>query len=98
MFSSIFKSNNLEISSEVKKDFHVIVIVNNNKIKDLKLDPPFLNRFEKHIVNFKMLLEKREIDINSLKILAKFYHTSIDYIVGLTNQKEPYPEIEKIRN
>ena len=37
-------------------------------------------------------LGKREIDINSLKILAKFYNTSIDYIVGLTNNKEPYKE------
>lgn len=37
-------------------------------------------------------LGKREIDINSLKILAKFYNTSIDYIVGLTNNKESYKE------
>ncbi len=30
------------------------------------------------------------IDINSIIKLAKFYHTSIDYLVGLTNQKTPY--------
>lgn len=23
--------------------------------------------------------------------LAKFYHTSVDYLIGLTDQKEPYP-------
>lgn len=27
------------------------------------------------------------IDINSLIILAKFYNTSIDYLVGLTDKK-----------
>lgn len=30
------------------------------------------------------------IPIVSLKILAKFYCTSIDYLVGLTDVKEPY--------
>ena len=52
-----------KISSEVNKDFHAIVIVNKNQIKDLKLDPPFLNRFEKHIIDFELLLEKRDIEI-----------------------------------
>ena len=52
-----------KISSEVNKDFHVIIIVNNNKIQELKLDPPFLNRFEKHLINFRMLLEERDIEI-----------------------------------
>lgn len=31
------------------------------------------------------------IDIGQLIKLAKFYNTSIDYLVGLTNQIEPYP-------
>ena len=52
-----------KVSSEVNKDFHVIVIVNKNQINNLKLDPPFLNRFEKHIVNFNMLLDERDIEI-----------------------------------
>ena len=30
------------------------------------------------------------IDINSLVILAKFYHTSVDYLIGLTNEIKPY--------
>ena len=54
-----------KVSSEVNKDFHVIIIVDKNKIQNLKLDPPFLNRFEKHIVNFKMLLDKKDIEISS---------------------------------
>ena len=33
----------------------------------------------------------RYIPIYHLETLALFYNTSIDYIVGLTNVKEPYP-------
>ena len=31
------------------------------------------------------------IDIYSLIKLAKFYNTSTDYLLGLTNNKKPYP-------
>ncbi len=34
--------------------------------------------------------EKRQIPIVSLKKLAKFYNTSIDYIVELTDEITPY--------
>lgn len=34
--------------------------------------------------------EKRQIPISSLKKLAIFYNTSIDYIVGLTDNPTPY--------
>lgn len=30
------------------------------------------------------------IDANNIVLLANFYHTSIDYLLGLTNQVEPY--------
>ena len=63
-----------KISSEINKDFRVIIIVNKEKIEELKLDPPFLNRFEKHIINFKMLLNERDIKISKklVNILKKF--------------------------
>lgn len=32
-----------------------------------------------------------EMPYGALIILSKFYQTSIDYILGLTNVKEPYP-------
>jgi len=35
---------------------------------------------------------KRDIPVDLLQILAKFYNTSIDYIVGDTNIIDRYPE------
>ena len=66
-----------KISSEVNKDLHIIIIVNKNQIQNLKLDPPFLNRFEKHIINFKMFLEEKDIEIaknisDYLRLISSF--------------------------
>lgn len=30
------------------------------------------------------------IDANNIILLADFYHTSVDYLLGLTSQIEPY--------
>jgi len=34
--------------------------------------------------------EEIMIDANNIMLLADFYHTSVDYLLGLTNQVEPY--------
>ncbi len=34
---------------------------------------------------------KREIPVHLLVELAKLYHTSTDYLLGLTNQSKAYP-------
>ena len=70
-----------KISSEINKDFRVIIIVNKEKIEELKLDPPFLNRFEKHIINFKMILNEKDIEIS--KNISKY----IEEISGVKNNK-----------
>lgn len=36
---------------------------------------------------------KRTIPIIHLIKLANFYHVSLDYLVGLTNELKPYPRI-----
>ena len=33
----------------------------------------------------------RQIPIECLILLARFYCTSVDYLLGLTDQREPYP-------
>lgn len=37
---------------------------------------------------------QRQIPIPMLIALAKYYHTSTDYLLGLTNQKKAYPRNE----
>lgn len=34
---------------------------------------------------------RRDLPLDALIILAKFYHTSTDYLLGLTDEKKPYP-------
>ena len=34
--------------------------------------------------------EQRQLPLSALIALAKFYKTSTDYILGLTDKKEPY--------
>ena len=38
---------------------------------------------------------KRDIPTDVLIALADYYHTSIDYLLGITNEKEPYPRCER---
>lgn len=32
------------------------------------------------------------IPVEKLVVLAKFYNTSVDYLLGLTDERKPYPE------
>ena len=38
---------------------------------------------------------KRDIPVDLLRLLAKFYNTSIDYIVGETDITQRYPDVSK---
>ena len=40
--------------------------------------------------------EKRQIPISSLKKLAAFYNTSIDYLVGITDEIKPYSASKRV--
>ena len=39
--------------------------------------------------------EARQIPISLLITLAHFYNTSTDYLLGITNEKKPYPRRPK---
>lgn len=36
-----------------------------------------------------------ELSYEGLIILSKFYNTSIDYLLGITNSYKPYPKVKK---
>ena len=38
---------------------------------------------------------QRQIPLNLLMELALFFDTSTDYLLGLTNERKPYPRISK---
>ena len=37
---------------------------------------------------------RREFPIDCIIKLANFYNTSTDYLLGITNEKKPYPRIK----
>ena len=38
---------------------------------------------------------KREIPVHHLETLADFYRTSVDYLLGRTDQAKPYPAVRR---
>lgn len=70
------------------------------RLKDLREDKDLTQQNIATILNVTQVAysyyesEKRMIPINILKQLAKFYNTSTDYILGLTNEKKAYPRVK----
>ena len=64
-----------------------------NRLKDLREDKDLKQADIAKILNIsqtnysKYELEKINIPVETLKKLALFYNTSLDYILGLTNKK-----------
>ena len=72
--------------------------MNFKRLKDLREDND-LNQTEvaKIIATTQQQYSKYEtgiriIPIDKLNILADYYNTSVDYIIGRTNIKKPYPK------
>lgn len=71
------------------------------RLKDLREDKDLKQEDIANLLNIsqtnysKYELGKVNIPINSLKVLASFFNTSIDYILGLTNETKPYPKINQ---
>jgi len=40
-------------------------------------------------------LENLNIPLDTLRQLALFYNTSVDYLLGLTDERKPYPRAKK---
>ena len=71
------------------------------RLHDLRVDSDLL---QKNIADYLKCtqvsysyyeLGKRDIPTDVLIKLAAFYHTSTDYLLGITDVKEPYPRGSK---
>jgi transcriptional regulator with XRE-family HTH domain len=66
------------------------------RIKDLREDRDLTQRDVADYLHVKQNTYsqyengQRQLPINALIALAKFYRTSTDYILGLTNERKPY--------
>lgn len=80
---------------------HKLVVQGNSiklRIRDLRED---LDYSQKYIANYLHIhqttysdyeLGNLNVPISILSQLADLYNTSIDYLVGRTNEKKPYPK------
>lgn len=72
--------------------------MNVNRLRDLREDHDLFQKdIAKILGTTQQVYSEYEIDIRLMPIdkldkLASFYNTSIDYIVGRTNMKNPYPK------
>lgn len=70
------------------------------RIKDIREDRDLKQQDVATILNIsqtnysKYELGKINIPIETLKKMAILYNTSIDYLLGLTNEIKPYPRIK----
>lgn len=68
-----------------------------NRLRDLREDKDMYQKDIAKILGMSQTgysqyeTETNDIPTSILKKLAIYYNTSIDYILGLTNEKKPYP-------
>lgn len=68
-----------------------------NRIRDLREDRDLYQKDVANILNVtqaqysRIETNENQLSYDGLIKLAIFYNTSIDYILGITNKKEPYP-------
>lgn len=67
------------------------------RIRDLREDMDMTQREIGEVLGMSQTgysqyeLGKNDIPTATLIKLAEFYHTSVDYLLGLTDQRTPYP-------
>lgn len=73
------------------------------RIRDLRKDRNLTQKQIGQLLNMSRTgynqyeIGKNDVPTKVLIELAKFYNTSIDYILELTNERKPYPKIKKTR-
>ena len=72
--------------------------MNINRLKEIRQDKDLYQKDIAQILNTSLkqysLYETgiRLIPIDKLVTLAKYYNTSTDYLLGLTDERKPYPK------
>ncbi|MBQ9937031.1 MAG: helix-turn-helix transcriptional regulator [Oscillospiraceae bacterium] len=68
------------------------------RLKDLREDRDIPQREIANLLNIRQNTYsqyengQRQIPIDALILLSEFYNTSVDYILEITDQKQPYPK------
>ena len=68
------------------------------RLRDLREDRDLLQKEVAEVLQCSQVcyshyeLGKRDIPTEVLIRLAEFYHTSVDYLLGLTDDARPYPK------
>lgn len=71
------------------------------RLRDLREDRDLLQKDLAEVLQCSQVcyshyeLGKRDIPTEALIQLAEFYHTSVDYLLGLTDNEHPYPRRNK---
>ncbi|MDR2532080.1 MAG: helix-turn-helix domain-containing protein [Oscillospiraceae bacterium] len=79
------------------------MILSYTRLKDLRIDSDKKQRQIAEMLHVNQRtysryeMGQRQIPIDSLKKLADFYDTSIDYLLYRTDLKKPYPESKKLK-
>lgn len=68
------------------------------RIRDLREDHDLTQKEVAELLNISQATYSRYetgtlgIPHSSLEVLADYYHTSVDYLLGRTNKRTPYPK------
>ncbi len=68
------------------------------RLKGLREDKDLLQKDIAKVLNVTQVayscyeIGRRQIPVDALIKLALFYNTSIDYLLGLTDERKPYPK------
>lgn len=72
--------------------------IRNERLKGLREDKDLLQRDIAKILNVTQVayscyeIGRRQIPLDALAKLAIYYNVSVDYILGLTDERKPYPK------
>ncbi len=72
-----------------------------NRLRELREDHDLLQKDLAKVLNCTQVaysryeLGKREIPTDALVVIADYYHTSVDYILCMTDKSEPYRRSEE---